>query len=273
MGAQAKKRGSGRVKRQQIEADDGWTVITHGFSKVSLAKGNDNEQLTASLPNRVVKNLTSEKLLADFKTLQERWDDTALACQIEELTRKRNWDIKHAVCIGIGSFSRDWAHRWRSLWQLVLFIAVIHGLERPDQEGATKHKIEIWAQDPAFTDLDIEFLRHLDVQVTESGIEAHILTSSFVYSPFVDWFLLLPTFLCCNSSPERRNDPTLYIGNEILDDYTLYAQTEKKRERLNECNELGKAFLQKREMIKLKEFDLHAQALNGMVVYWMTNDN
>jgi hypothetical protein len=76
-----------------------------------------------------VEGLTAEKMLEDFRTLQERWEDTLLAQQVKEILEKRGgdggWGVENAVCIGIGSFSRDWAHRWRSLWQLVLFVDVV----------------------------------------------------------------------------------------------------------------------------------------------------
>jgi hypothetical protein len=88
-----------------------------------------------------------------------------------------------------------------------------------------------------------------------------VTASSFVYSPFVDWFLLLPTFLA-------GRDPVLYVGNEILDDYGMYAQSEEKKERLEECNEVGKKWLVGRQVVKLREFEKHGNALNGMVVYW-----
>lgn len=114
--------GAGRVKRKQIQSDDGWTVITHGLSKVSLS---EKSQGATVLPTQIVKDLTAEKLLGDFKTLQGRWEDTALAAQVNGVIEGREWGVEEAVCIGIGSFSRDWAHRWRSLWQLVLFDHVV----------------------------------------------------------------------------------------------------------------------------------------------------
>jgi len=142
----------GRVKRQQVAADDGWTVITHGLSNVSLDDDNQKSKTTkinaiSTIPG-IVSGLTPEKLVAEFKMLQERWEDTLLARQIddifsgrkghgdageeEEKEREGNgdedemrWRVKEAVCIGIGSFSRDWTHRWRSLWQLVLFVDVV----------------------------------------------------------------------------------------------------------------------------------------------------
>lgn len=122
-------------------------------------------------------------------------------------------------------------------------------------------EVSCYAQDPAFTPLDTEFLSLLSITALESGLEDKITSESFVYSPFVDWFLLLPTFL-------TNKEPVLYVGNEILDDYGIYAQSKEKRERLEECNAIGKNWLQGRRMVKLKEFEKHANALNGMVVYW-----
>lgn len=117
-----------------------------------------------------------------------------------------------------------------------------------------------YAQDPAFTPLDTEFLSLLCITALDAGLENKITSRSFVYSPFVDWFLLLPTFLA------GRN-PVLYVGNEILDDYSMYAQSSEKRERLDECNEVGRKWLAERRVVRLREFEKHANALNGMVVY------
>jgi hypothetical protein len=121
--------------------------------------------------------------------------------------------------------------------------------------------IQCYAQDPAFTPLDIDFLSLLNIQVLDSNLESKVTNESFVYSPFVDWFLLLPSFL-------KDKSPGLYVGNEILDNYSPYAQTTEKQEKLEECNEIGRSWLQGRETVKLDEFEMHANALNGMVVYW-----
>ncbi|KAG9193316.1 hypothetical protein G6011_03351 [Alternaria panax] len=259
------KKGRGRVKRKEVQSDDGWTVITHGLASVSLNDKGKKEMDVGSLPTRTVEGLTAEKLLGDFRTLQDRWEDTLLAQQVKEILDKRSghggWGVEEATCIGIGSFSRDWAHRWRSLWQLVLFVDVIERLKADNKDT----KIGCFAQDPAFTPLDIEFLCLLSITVLESDLHFHITSKSFVYSPFVDWFLLLPTFL-------KSRDPVLYVGNEILDDYSVYAQTKEKKERLEECNEVGKKWMEGREKVALKEFEKHGNALNGMVVYWKESD-
>ncbi|KAI4682030.1 uncharacterized protein J4E88_004917 [Alternaria novae-zelandiae] len=259
------KKGRGRVKRKEVQSEDGWTVITHGLASISLDGKGKKEADAGSLPTRIVEGLTAEKLSDDFRLLQERWEDTLLAKQVKEIVEKKSadgkGDVEEAVCIGIGSFSRDWAHRWRSLWQLVLFVDAVNRLK--DEIKDTK--IQCFAQDPAFTTLDIEFLSYLSITVLDSDLQAHITSKSFVYSPFVDWYLLLPTFL-------KSKDPVLYVGNEILDDYSVYAQTKEKKERLEECNEVGKKWIKGREKVALREFEKHGNALNGMVVYMRESD-
>ncbi|CAN9099832.1 unnamed protein product [Alternaria alternata] len=259
------KKGRGRVKRKEVQSDDGWTVITHGLASVSLNDKGKKEIDAGSLPTRTVEGLTAEKLLEDFRTLQDRWEDTLLAKQVKEILEKSGgdsgWGVEEAACIGIGSFSRDWAHRWRSLWQLVLFVAVVKRVKDDNKDT----KLGCFAQDPAFTPLDVEFLSLLSITVLESGLQSRITSQSFVYSPFVDWFLLLPVFL-------KSKDPVLYVGNEILDDYSVYAQTKEKKERLEECNEVGKKWTEGREKVALREFEKHGNALNGMVVYWKNAD-
>ncbi|KAH6882097.1 hypothetical protein BKA58DRAFT_13633 [Alternaria rosae] len=258
------KKGRGRVKRKEVQSDDGWTVITHGLASVSLDGKGKKEADAGSFPTRIVEGLTAEKLLEDFRLLQERWEDTLLAQQVKDIVEKSadsKWGVEEAVCIGIGSFSRDWAHRWRSMWQLVLFVDVVGQLNAENKDT----KIQCFAQDPAFTNLDIEFLSHLSITVLDSDLQVHITSHSFVYSPFVDWFLLLPTFL-------KSKDPVLYVGNEILDDYSVYAQTKEKKERLEECNQVGKKWIEGREKVALREFEKHGNALNGMVVYISKSD-
>ncbi|CAN9343857.1 unnamed protein product [Alternaria alternata] len=220
------KKGRGRVKRKEVQSDDGWTVITHGLASVSLNDKGKKEIDAGSLPTRTVEGLTAEKLLEDFRTLQDRWEDTLLAKQVKEILEKSGGDIK-------------------------------------DDNKDTK--LGCFAQDPAFTPLDVEFLSLLSITVLESDLQSRITSQSFVYSPFVDWFLLLPVFL-------KSKDPVLYVGNEILDDYSVYAQTKEKKERLEECNEVGKKWTEGREKVALREFEKHGNALNGMVVYWKNAD-
>jgi hypothetical protein len=131
-----------------VASDDGWTVITHGLSGLSLDKGadtsenNTGDKSAHSLPPRTVSGMTPESLLADFKKLQQRWTDTACAEHVARLLTDKTWEVTDAVCIGIGSFSRDWEHRHRALWQLVLFLDVV-GRRRFDSY-LLFHSMRIW---------------------------------------------------------------------------------------------------------------------------------
>jgi hypothetical protein len=126
-------------------------------------------------------------------------------------------------------------------------------------------ELKLYAQEPAFTPLDHDFLSLLSINVCVDDIATYITPRSFVFSPFVDWYLLLPIFL-------KDKDPVLYVGNEILDDYGAFAQSQEKREKLEECNKMGRNWLEKRSMVKLREFEMHPHALNGMVVYWVDTE-
>jgi len=123
--------GRGRVKRQQVDTDDGWTVITHGLSNLSVGngkrkgKGGRSNAQAGLMPTDLVQGLTAEKLLQDFNNRTEKWKTTSCAQHLESVLAKREYNVEHAVCIGIGSFSRDWEHRHRAMWQLVLFMSVV----------------------------------------------------------------------------------------------------------------------------------------------------
>lgn len=115
-----------RVKRRQVQASDGWTVVTHASGHSRGSGGNGEKMvLQEARPSRVVEGLTVATLIDEFGKCEKRWRDTECAKQVEAIFARRKWDIQEAICIGIGSFSVDWEHRYRSMWQLVLFMAVV----------------------------------------------------------------------------------------------------------------------------------------------------
>jgi len=112
-----------RVKRKQVESEDGWTVVA-GSGSGSNASPSASKPRDAR-PTRVVDGLTVEKLAAEFKDMEKRWRKSACAKNLEKMLGLREWTVTEAVCIGSGSLSLDWEHRWRSMWQLVLFMGVV----------------------------------------------------------------------------------------------------------------------------------------------------
>lgn len=269
---EAQKGRGRRVRKKQVVDSDGWTTVAGSGS----AKQDPAEPPGGARPTRVVDGLTVAKLVGELRDMQARWEKTACAKYIDQTLSLRDWSTTEAVCIGIGSFSLDWEHRHRSLWQLVLFLDVVK-LRRQSSililittntllVRLESPAIALYAQEPAFTTLDVSFLNALDITVLSTGIENHIGNLSFVFAPFVDWFILLPLFL-------KEKDPELYLGNEILDNYAAVANTQDKRKVLSECNELGRRFRSGRERRKMPEFEIHPHALNGLMVYWREEED
>ncbi|KAF1957962.1 hypothetical protein CC80DRAFT_410048 [Byssothecium circinans] len=246
-----------RSKRKQVQAGDGWTVVA---GSGSAKESGETQHLRHARPTEVVNGLTVDKLAEEFRGMDTRWRATSCAQTLEKMLGLRDWNVKEAACIGIGSLSLDWAHRYRSLWQLVLFMAVVKTLQGDSPD------IILYAQEPAFTTLDISFLATLSITVLSTSIETHISPSAFVYAPFVDWYILLPLFL-------KGRDPQLYIGNDVLDNYRTFANTQEKKLVLPECNLLGKKFADARERRRVPDFDLHSNALNGLMIYWKEEED
>jgi hypothetical protein len=116
---------SRRVKRKKVQASNGWTIVTHGETTGGVGVMNEEGLLQEAKITKTVDGLTVPKLLNLFSVMTGRWKETRCAQEVEEMIGKRRWDLREALCIGIGSFSLDWEHRHRSMWQLVLFLGVV----------------------------------------------------------------------------------------------------------------------------------------------------
>jgi hypothetical protein len=118
--------------------------------------------------------------------------------------------VTKVVSLGLGSFSEKTKHQSRRLKQLALLVAIVENLNQtagPD--------IEVYAQDPSFTKLDVAFLQGLGIRVLKTPspsdlgealrvIDEHAL----VYSPFltIDAYELLMS---------RVADMGLLIGDDF----------------------------------------------------------
>ncbi|KAF2004106.1 hypothetical protein P154DRAFT_66528 [Amniculicola lignicola CBS 123094] len=251
------------TKCQDVEDDvwevpkaKNWRVKRRTAGQDAASRNLDCSSGAITRPKRVVEGLTVEKLAAEFGKMRRRFKSSECAKGVGRVLKRRDWRgrVDKAVCIGIGSLSTDWENRWRSMWQLVLFEWVV-GQVSNEEQG-----IRLFAQEPAFLPLDIAFLSTLGITVLESGIEDHISPSTFVFAPFVDWNLLLPTFLA-------DRDPELYIGNEILGDYTRFANSEEKKGKVEECNEIGEKWREERQWVWVPEFE-GGGGLEGLGVGW-----
>ncbi|RMY09928.1 hypothetical protein D0868_03975 [Hortaea werneckii] len=122
------------------------------------------------------------------------------------------WRIERAVCLAVGSFSRDnWQSRQRSLMQFVAFVDIVKHLQ-DDGEG----QIQCFAQEPQFTESDQTYLASIGVQVIEHHSDAnskalgpiheHLGPSTFVFEPFMD-------FDFNGMQSLFSTDPNFYIGS------------------------------------------------------------
>ncbi|KAI7627364.1 hypothetical protein KC343_g6021, partial [Hortaea werneckii] len=122
------------------------------------------------------------------------------------------WQIERAVCLAVGSFSRDnWQSRQRSLMQFVAFVDIVKHLQQ-DGEG----QIQCFAQEPQFTESDQTYLASIGIQVIEhqsaanskalGPIHEHLGPSTFIFEPFMD-------FDFNGMQSLFSTDPGFYIGS------------------------------------------------------------
>lgn len=145
-------------KPKPASEEDGWT-------HVGRKKGAAPKFLSAN--PQPAKDMTLEKLIADFEAKMKIWQRSSSCRQVQRmLARERpdeGWSFNKAVCLASGSFSRDnWECTKRTMVQFVAFIHTVRYLQTESSIS-----IQTFAQDPSYTDLDKAFLSHLKIIVLE----------------------------------------------------------------------------------------------------------
>ena len=127
------------------------------------------------------------------------------------------WEIEKAICLASGSFSRDNLEcRRRSVWQIVVFADIVQYL-RTQGEGAATN-MEVVAQEPMHTNLDVEFLDTIGIQALKTDTTAkveglgsargYLGEKTFVYEPFLDMTAVM-------LEEAIQADLPLYIGSSV----------------------------------------------------------
>lgn len=115
-----------------------------------------------------------------------------------------------AVLLGLESLAPEGS----SMKRLVVFLDVVEYLEQ--NSCCQRVEMNLYAQDPQFTEVDKIFLKGCDIRVVECPRAVHFITpGTFVYAPNVGLTSLLSGIL-----PGR--DPALYIGrrlNEVPEEF------------------------------------------------------
>lgn len=143
--------------------------------------------------------------------------------------------------------------RRRSFWQFVVFYDLVGAL---DSSGMT-----LYAQEPAFTELDREFLEGLGVRVLDmkpgdiglGAAKGHLGPGTFLFEPFIDMNAVM-------LSEMLQAGVGLYVGSSIRGILGRQGVSEVKR--------LAAEFHERHEMSRFPTFEVDPNVLDGIGIYW-----
>lgn len=245
-------------------ADDGWTHVAK--SKKSRAPKPVNGH-TPPARDITVESLTTE-LTAKTKIWKQSSCRKSLLTPFDRIRPDAGWNITRAICLGCGSLSRDNVEcRRRSVWQVVAFVDIA-------KELGVK---ELYAQEPAFTELDEKFLKTLHVEVLAMTTDNHgnalgpakemLGPEVLLFEPFVDMGAGMVQELL-------EQDVALYIGSSIkglVEKGKRADATTESRKRLAkdiEAGSLASKFCEGRGVYMFPTFDVDSNIFDGMSIYW-----
>jgi hypothetical protein len=93
------------------------------------------------------------------------WKSSSCSMELQQILDKiqpdDGWQMKNAICLASGSFSRtNVMNRGRSMGQFVAFMDTVKHVQT-----TSNHTIRINAKEKFYTDVDVEFLKQLGVEV------------------------------------------------------------------------------------------------------------
>lgn len=166
------------------------------------------------------KRMTLDDLKKSHATATIQWQSSRSRRKLLEMLdirqpfqNKPNWELKTAICLATGSFSRtNTTLNRRAMQQFAAFYDICEWLR-----AFSTQTFEILAQEPRFTNLDREFLESLSVRVLEIGPQGsqdlgpaimHITVDTFVFEPFLERKINILRQL-------YAAHPRLYIGSSM----------------------------------------------------------
>jgi hypothetical protein len=242
-------------------ADAAWTHVP--------AKGKRKTRSSALLhpTNPPARDLTLEKMSLEFQAKLKAYRQTncrRTVTQILSRTRPESgWALRTAICLGVGSLSRENIEcRRRSMWQFVVFHDL---LEQLRESGLV---LEIFAQEPSFTELDQDFLRALGVEVLASSLgdgttglgsaKEKLGDTTLVYEPFVDMNAAMLEDIA-------NGGVGLYIGSSIGGIMGRGGESKAKT--------LAANFRKERGMLRFPTFDIDPNVFDGIQIYWIEEND
>ncbi|KAF1822015.1 uncharacterized protein K489DRAFT_321144 [Dissoconium aciculare CBS 342.82] len=140
----------------QDSVNDEWMHVSRGRGKRASAR----PPILNSFP-AISKDLKIATIRKDHDRKLKAWRSSTCRQTLQRVFKTlrpdAGWQVQNAICLAMGSLSRDNLEcRRRSMWQMAVFVDIISLLEED-----TQNTIEAALQDPAFTDLDRDFFREL----------------------------------------------------------------------------------------------------------------
>lgn len=146
----------------QAPTADEWTHVSRGRGKGRSAQP---PPVLNSFP-AISKDLDVAEIRKDYNRKLKTWRSSTCRSTLLQILKTlqpdAGWHVHNAVCLAMGSLSRDNLEcRRRSMWQMVVFADIIDLLANDEEVQS----IEAVLQDPAFTGLDQEFLRTIEMDI------------------------------------------------------------------------------------------------------------
>jgi len=140
-------------------------------------------------------SITLEQVNFTFEKKMQAWKRSScrrtLLAMLEKARDDSGWRLEKALCLGSGGFARrNFTSNQRSLMQLVCFVDIVENLGA----GTASAPVQLLAQDPAYLQIDKDFLHSkgvtvLDLDANDHGsLEAakpHIGPTTMVFEPFM----------------------------------------------------------------------------------------
>jgi hypothetical protein len=245
--------------------DDGWSHVTRKPRKHAYPPTDPNLQIL------LVKEpgLTIEEVETTFRQKSLAWRQSTCAKELyrclDRLAPENGWAITKAVCLGYGSFSRHgWDSRQRTTAQLAMFLGVVAYLKK--QTGS---KIDMYAQETSFGDLDRPFLASKGFTVLEhsSRHEAcgpaveHFGQYTFVCELFLDH-----TLDTIRSITGMHNPLFISTARPRLDLERPFNDIKTESASVKPRTTLKEAFDQEYQMYDFPMFEEDPNVLNGLMV-------
>ncbi|KAK5942131.1 hypothetical protein PMZ80_006085 [Knufia obscura] len=285
------------TKRLEVTGDDGWTRVTTTNLQRRGPKAIGSSAGLIPLHEKTTpeKGATVEKISREYEKIQEQWTAsescTALVSLVQGKVLPENVEIDRCLIFGSGSFCglrQGWISRKHSA---MCQLAVVKSIQKTIEEKSGR-SITVYAQDPAYNDVDVEFLKSLGVDVAETPSGFDLVTEkSLVYTPGAEYHVeigvlrrkpavLLSSKLnwlwrnekglaCTNRVSVQRNEGEMGVEQSTAPADSHRHEDELLQRDLEADCQMLEDFLRNKQETKLPTLDVKDNPFNDQHLYWL----